>query len=110
MFALPTVKTKYVDIPNGNGQADLSEVLTGEPMFNNRVGSFEFTVIERATKWNVRYSDIANYLHGQYMAAVLEDDPGFYYDGIFDVNQWASSKHFSKIVINYSVCPFKKPI
>lgn len=79
-------------------------------MYDNRSGSFEFVVSESAKSWNVLYSEIANYLHGQYLAAVLEDDPGFYYDGRFSVNQWASNKSFSLIVINYNVCSFKKPI
>ena len=35
-FAPPTQKTTYLDIPGASGVIDLSEMLTGYPIFNNR--------------------------------------------------------------------------
>ena len=108
VFDPPKVKTKTMDIPGRNGLLDLSESLTGYPVFTNREGSFEFIVLDGYNKWNELYSDISDYLHGKVMRAVLEDDPEYYYEGRFSVNSWKSDKSNSKITINYSVLPYKR--
>jgi hypothetical protein len=107
LFNPPTVKTKTIDIPGGNGVIDLSESLTGYPVFNNREGSIEFVIVDQDTSWVDIFSMISNYLHGRRMKAILEDDPGHYYEGRFSVNSWKSDKDWSKITIDYSVGPYK---
>lgn len=117
VFNPPTPKTKTIDIPGGDGVIDLSLALTGYPIYKNRTGSFEFIVpngfepweageIEKKP-WYTIYSEIMDYLHGQSMRAILEDDPEYFYEGRFTVNSWKSDKDWSKITINYDVGPYK---
>lgn len=108
LFNPPSLKKKTLDIQGGDGLLDLSETLTGYPLFNNREGSFEFIVMNDYLPWYETYSMICNYLHGRRMKAVLEDEPEYYYEGRFTVNSWKSEKVFSKITIDYSVAPYKK--
>lgn len=108
LFNPPNVKTQYVDIPGSYGTLDLSESLTGYPLFENREGSNEFIVHNGYWDWSTAYSTIMNYLHGQTMRAILEDDKDFYYEGRFAVNEWKSDEHWSIITIDYNVYPFKK--
>ena len=42
VFNPPSVKTQYIDIPGANGQIDLTESLTGYPVYKNREGSWNF--------------------------------------------------------------------
>lgn len=107
VFNPPEQKVKTLDIPGGDGLIDLSQALTGYPVYQNRIGSFEFLVMNDYRPWQILYSDIMDYLHGQTMRAVLEDDPEYYYHGRFSVNAWKSEKNWSKIVIDYSVSPYK---
>lgn len=107
VFNPPSVKTKFVDIPGGYGQLDLSETLTGDIAYGTRTGSVEFIVDNGHKDWYVIYSEIMDYLHGKYMKAKLEDEEAFYYEGRFTVNQWKSEPHNSKIVIDYVLNPFK---
>lgn len=107
VFNPPAQKVKTLDIPGGNGLIDLSQALTGYPVFHNRTGSFEFLVTNGYQPWHMLYSDIMDYLHGRTMTAVLEDDPEYYYNGRFTVNAWKSEKNWSKIVIDYNVDPYK---
>lgn len=107
LFNPPSVKTKIVDIPGANGSLDLTEALTGLPVYENRSGTIEFYVMNDYWEWYDAYSTIMNYLHGRTMMAVLEDDPMYYYKGRFSVNSWNSDKDYSKISIDYSVDPFK---
>lgn len=114
VFNPPTVKTKTLEIPGGNGVIDLSEALTGYPLYDNRTGSMEFIVVndfyepvKTHREWHEVYSDIMNYLHGQRLSAYLEDDEEYYYEGRFAVNEWKSDKNYSTITIEYDVGPYK---
>lgn len=113
VFNPPSPKTKYVDIPGADWHLDLSTALTGDIAYEGRTGSFEFIVDNgqlsdyNASTWYMLYSEILNYLHGKLIKARLEDDPSFYYQGRFSVNQWKSEPHNSKVVIDYTVSPYK---
>ena len=41
------------------------------------------------------------------MKMVLEDEPYYYYDGRFSLNEWKSENYNSKVVINYVLKPYK---
>lgn len=107
VFAPPEQKVKTVDIPGGDGLIDLSQALTGYPVYQNRKGSMEFVVMNDFKPWQTAYSDILDYLHGQKLRAFLEDDPEYFYEGRFTVNEWKSEKDWSRIVLDYDVGPYK---
>jgi predicted phage tail component-like protein len=114
VFEPPTKKTSYVDIQGMNGTIDMSEALTGYPIYNNREGSFGFYVVldcaQNAGKtWKDLYSTISNYLHGKTFQAILDDDPDYYYEGVFTVEKWDSKNDGSgnEITISYNVKPYK---
>ena len=48
-----------------------------------------------------------DYLHGRTMRAILEDDREYFYEGRFTINEWKSSKDWSRIVIDYDLGPYK---
>ena len=105
VFSSPSKKTASVDIPGGNGAVDLSESVSGAPIFQNRTGSIEFTVQNGFMEWQKLYSELMSYLHGKKMRAVLEDDPNYYYEGRFAVDSWSSDEHYSTVTISYTVSP-----
>lgn len=107
VFNPPAQKTKTLEIPGGDGVIDLSQALTGYPVYQNRTGSMEFIVMNDFKPWHMAYSDIMDYLHGQNLRAVLEDDPEYFYEGRFTVNAWKSEKDWSRITIDYDVGPYK---
>lgn len=114
VFNPPTLKTKTLEIPGGDGVIDLSEALTGYPVYSNRTGSMEFIVVndfyepvKTHQEWYEVYSNIMDYLHGQQLQAFLEDDKEYYYEGRFTVNNWKSDKNHSIITIDYDVGPYK---
>lgn len=109
VFVPPTQKTNFIDIPGADGSLDVSDSLTGYPVFNDREGSLNFTVLNEYEhyNWAVLYSDIMTHLHGRKMHAILEDDPNWYYDGRFWVDAWTPDSYHSKITIKYRVNPYK---
>lgn len=117
LFKQPPVKTNYVDIPGASSKLDFSEALTGYPLYENRTGTFEFYVLnsldgnEYDRDLDVLYSQIANYIHGKRLKAYLEDDPEWYYEGRFSIEDWApgdsADNPRSSLTINYDVGPYK---
>lgn len=104
----PEFKSRTVDIPGANGMLDFSTSLTGYPTFSNRTGSWEFLVMNGYDSWEATYSKIMDYVHGRTFMIALEDDPTYYYEGRITVNEWRSEPNWSRIVLNYSVWPFKR--
>lgn len=110
----PEPKITQVDVPGSDGVLDLTNALCDYTHFNNRTGSIEFIVlndfyqpVNSYEEWYVTYSKIMNYLHGQKLKMILEDDQGWYYEGRFKVNTWKSGNHYSTITIDYEVGPYK---
>lgn len=120
-----SVKEHYIDIPGVNGGLDLTESLTGYPLYDYIEGSFEFNILnekklpvlnsigekvkEKDVSWEVLNRDIREFLNGKKRFMMLEDDPSWYYEGRFTVGKYDSSEASnSKITISYKVYPFKK--
>lgn len=107
--SIPKPKTHYVDAPGSNGNIDLTNVLVNEPVFENREGSFEFYVLNEYSgyNWVDLHDRIVRYLHGKKMHMTLEDDPNYYYEGRFSVDEWKPDQNWSHITINYNLTPEK---
>ena len=103
----PPPKTVYVDVPASDGIIDLTESLTGDVKFGNRTITCEFNVLDARKRWSNIYSEILDFLHGQQMRTILDEDPTYYYAGRLKVNEWKSDKKTSTITIEGSVEPYK---
>lgn len=115
----PSVKTKYVDIPGADSKLDFTSSLVGYPLLENRSGSWNFMIdrefvdsnwpdksIEKS--WQDLYSEIMDWLQGNNLCAVLEDDQSWYYVGRFWVSALNSEQKYTTITINYDVKPYKR--
>lgn len=104
---LPEVKTTYVECEAMDGGGiDVSEALTGYPLYKNRPFSQTF-YRQGKDNWPFAFSEIFNWLHGQKVKMVLDDDPGYYYVGRFTVKDEKSDKYWSSITISGDLDPFK---
>lgn len=103
----PVPKTLYVDIPGADGLLDLTQALTRDVKYENRTITFEFNVLDARNRWSNIYSDILDYLQGQSMKIILDEDPTYYYIGRVQVNEWKSDKNTSIIAIEANVEPYK---
>lgn len=103
----PSPKLNLLSVPLRDGSIDLTEVLTDEVKYADRKITMEFTMLGTSKSWPERISEIQNYLHGQRLKIVFDDDAAFYYIGRISVNEWISDKVAGKIVIEGSVDPFK---
>ena len=110
VFQQGDVKTVYIDIPGADGQIDLTESLSGYPTYQNREGSLEFIVANGYREsWAQGFSQFANWLHGKQLRVVLDDDPEYFYEGRFKLNEWKSNNDgtWSNVTIDYNLKPYK---
>lgn len=107
VFAPPSPKTSYTDIPGANGKLDVSQALTGYPLYNNRSGSIEFVVMNDFRHWQEAYTDIMATVHNRQLFCVYEDDPAYYYVGRWSVQSWSSGSDHSHITLSYDLDPYK---
>lgn len=108
VVAMPERKIVTVEVPGSNGILDLSESLTGYPVYNNRQGTMKFHVLNDMESWERIYERMSNYIHGKKTTMTLEDDPEYYYEGRYTV-KWTSNNDgtWSDVEIGYDLEPFK---
>ena len=111
-FSAPKQKTDYIDVPGMNGSIDMSETLTGFPLYNNREGSFSFYVdvdsFDSGVTWSDVKNDISNFLFGLKRRVYLRDEMDYYYISRFTAD-WKSNNdgRGSTVTLNYTAQPYK---
>lgn len=116
----PEQKRTTIDLKTGNGLLDVSTVLTGYPLFQNRSGELQYFILD---PWDLEeqgivgihtmpnaydvYSQILNDIHGQTGTMIFEDDPYWYYQGNFTVKSMDTNSVRRGVTIGYDVAPYK---
>ena len=103
---LPKPKTSLVEIKGADGVLDLSEVLTGDILYNNRTITLTFEMMDDTDYYDL-ISDISNYLHGKKVTISLTNDEDYYYVGRASISQWQCIKRQGIIVITVDAEPYK---
>ena len=103
---LPTAKTSTVNIKGSDGVLDLSEVLTGDVLYNNRTIKLTFEMMDDTDYYDL-ISNISNYLHGKRITVNLTNDEDYYYVGRASISNWECVKRKGKIVVTVDCDPYK---
>lgn len=103
----PKPKTLYIDIPGSDGSLDLTETLTGSVSYEEREIACKFATLKKGEYWSDQYSDIQDFLHGQRLKIILDEDQAYYYVGRFEVGDWNSFIRRSEITIKGLIDPYK---
>lgn len=132
--APPNKKETTMDVPGSNGSIDLTELLIGYPLYENREGSWSFYLTEYTdalldnndlqildnlddpilasenTDWASFYTKVLNRIHCKHVAIILDDDPNYYWEGYLKVSQWDKPADLSAngVTIEYKLYPYKK--
>lgn len=114
----PPLKTNTIEVPGSNGIVDMTEVLVGRPLYENRTGSIDFYIDNSSTeycpdgeyRWDHAYDKLLNTLHGFRKKVILTDSRSFYYEGRVSVNSYKSDKLTGTITLDYDLDPFKMTV
>lgn len=103
----PNVELRY--IPGRSEMLDISEAIFGEVTYKSRSMKAIFEMYEpNGEIFFNRYSQICNYIHGQYCNIINDADPDFYYEGRLKVDYEPKNNLFYEIEINAELQPYKK--
>lgn len=76
-----TPKTAFLEVPAADGTLDITEVLAGEPRFNNRMLMFGLVLLQPEAEWETIRREVDNYCNGQRMKITLPHDQRHYLMG-----------------------------
>lgn len=106
-ISLPAAKTKTVEVPGADGVIDLTECLTDDIKYENRMLTFTFTVIDPIASWAAVLSEVTNYIHGRKLRICRDSDKNYYYEGRCRINEFSTDKRTATIVIECECDPYK---
>lgn len=104
----PAVKTTFIQIPARNGDIDVTEALTGYPVYGNRTLTLYLGGRKRRSEW-VRFRDtIENEIHGKKVKVVFDDDPEFYWEGRATMSDdYDRGQEVGSFTVTVNVQPYK---
>ena len=107
VMSSPAPKTKYIDLPIGNGSIDMTEAIYGDVSYSDRESTFvlglKVSLEDRAFTQDI----ITNALHGKRLKIVLPDDPYHYYMGRLSVGPLRLNGTVAQMEITAICDPFK---
>lgn len=106
-IAPPGFRSKYVEIPGRDSQLDISTILTGKPLYDQRTGSWGFIIANRYRHRETLYSEILEAIHGQKVDVMLSDAPECFYKGRIAVSAIDIGRNNTTISFNYTLEPRK---
>lgn len=109
IFNEPDLITDYVSVPGRNGQLDMTEALTGYPVYDNRRGTLQFFVYDTSMPALTKLNIIRNYLHGKRHKIILNDEPEYYYDGRLMLHEShpTTEGEYAVFELEYNLEPYK---
>lgn len=110
-FATPEMKYESVEIAGSDNALDMSEVLTGYPLYESRRGSLTFRFFDTGVPARSRFDQLKNFLHGKKVKVINEDQPEYYYEGRMMVGDFKPSKgNWGDVEISYILDAYKLEI
>ena len=96
----PSVRKSTVTIPGRNGALDLTEAITGFPVYDNAIHKLTFDFKDGTySTWLSKASDIRGKLHGRRLPVIFGDD-GYYYDARVSVDSSKLNQHSSQYLVH----------
>lgn len=113
----PKQYTKFIEIPARNGKIDLSEALSGRPVFTSRSIKIYLAGFRDTTTWESVMSSFRNSIMGRVCRIIFDTDPGYFWKGRVGITDFKPIKDFGKFLIDipeadpykYSVASSSEP-
>lgn len=87
----PKQYKKYIEIPGRNGLIDLSETISGRPVYTSREIKIQVAGIRQKTNWDSVLSAFRNEINGRVCRLIFDNDPGYYWYGRVEIKDFSSA-------------------
>lgn len=95
-----------IDVPGRNGLLDLTDVITPNVRYRNRIISYNFNTIGHVN-WQEKMREVASYLHGKKLRVIDDSDPEWFWEGVCTVAEQSSIGALGTLMIQVDAYPFK---
>ena len=103
----PAVRKSTVTIPGRNGALDMTEAITGFPLYDNATHKLTFDFRDGTyDEWVSISSDLRGKIHGRRLPVVIGND-SYYYDARVSVDTTKINQQYSQVVITLDTDPYK---
>lgn len=107
-IAPPEVRTQYIEVPGRNGNIDLTDALTGRPVYGDREITLELGGKKPAGEWPGFFSRFLADVHGKKVEIVFDNDPGCYYVGRAIVSgAYERGNEIARFTVTVTAEPYK---
>ena len=96
----PEQETTYINVPYRDGMIDISETVSGRPIFKTRQLSFEMEGLNVRRKWDSVISDLRNKVHGQLCRITLDNEAEWYWRGRVYIRDFDRERELGTFVID----------
>ena len=96
----PEQETNYVDIPGSSTFLDLSEALTGAPVYKSRPISVELGGKRQRMEWDKVISDLRNKVHGRECKIIFDNDINHYWKGRVYIEGFDRARELGTLKLN----------
>ena len=103
----PKAKRNEVSIPLRDGTIDLTNALTDDIKFENRIIQISLEIRDDRSLWPSKLSKIRADLHEKRMDIVFDDDISYRYIGVVSVGEMKSNGSTGTLTITVDAEPFK---
>jgi len=104
----PIPKTYYVSVPGRDGDLDLSEALSGDIHFENRIAVFSFLSADNTYDDREElFTEIVAQLNGKRLQIIDPDYPGYYLSGRCTVTERTNINAYGTITVEANCDPYK---
>lgn len=109
--APPEVRTQYLTIPGRNGDVDLTDALTGGPVYGKRMITLQLNGKKPSADWDGFISDFLNEVHGKLVTVIFDDDPDYFYLGRASVQaDYTKGNEVASFTLVVEADPFKRSV
>lgn len=103
----PEPKYLFEEIQGSDAIIDLTESLTGYVCYKMRKCEITFTILKDRETWSSVYSAILNFVQGEELKVIADEDPQWYWKGRFHISDWETTQKTGKITLTGTVEPYK---
>ena len=106
----PTLETFTVDVPGRKGIVDMSEDLTGYPVFKTREIKLHVGGLNPKNDWDSVISTWRNYYHGRKCRIVFDNDPQWFWEGRVYINNFTRKQSLGEFDLKMTAFAYKKKL
>lgn len=100
------VEEYLVQVPGSDAVLDLSKSLDGKVHYKKRTITMELLCKAPKKSWKALQSHISNALHGKWLQCVFDDDPSWYWEGLWHV-KFVPGRLSAAVTITGTCNPYK---